>query len=294
MVQTKRNRPELMIGGQAVIEGVMMRTKNYYAVAVRNERGKIIVKRKKFISATAKSKIMGLPLIRGVALLYETLLLGIKVLNYSASVSIDATEKEKKNLDKGIIITLIISLVFAIGIFKLIPLLIAYLFKNMFGGGNITFNVIDGVAKFTLLITYMVLISLIPDVKRLFAYHGAEHKTVACYESGKDLTVKNVMKCRKEHPRCGTSFIIYVLVLSILFYMFIPINTGFWEKLALRIIFLPIIAGISYELIRLAGKYDNLLTRILVSPGMLVQKITTLEPDKKQAEVAIASLKAIL
>jgi uncharacterized protein YqhQ len=293
-----KKKKELMIGGQAVIEGVMMRTREHYAVAVRKEDGSIITNRQVYGSKTAGNKFLGLPFVRGVVVLYETMILGIKALNYSAHAALisekkkHATKNEFKEagLDWEIIITLAISVVFALALFKLLPLLAASLYKRVFGGGNLAFNIIDGVAKFAILIGYLTLISLLPDVKRIFQYHGAEHMAVACYEKKKRLTIKNVMGCAKEHPRCGTSFIIYVLVLSIIFYMLIPLNTGFWEKFGVRILFLPIVAGASYELIRLAGRYNNPIIRALTLPGILVQKITTRAPDEKQVEVAIKSL----
>jgi uncharacterized protein YqhQ len=296
----KKGKKEFMIGGQAVMEGVMMRTKNEYSVAVRSSKGKIVVKREKFNSLTSKNKLLNLPLIRGMIMLYETTVLGIKALNYSvAVVEDDDAPKAKKEEESGwvkagIALTFLISAAFAIGLFKFLPLLSATLFQNQFGGGNFTFNLIDGITKLVVLLGYLMLIGLMPDVKRLFQYHGAEHMAVACYEKGMPLTVQNVRKCKKEHPRCGTSFIIFVLVLSILFYMVIPMNTGFWEKLGLRLLLLPLIAGVSYELIRIAGKYDNWATHVLAYPGVIVQKITTRKPANNQKEVAIKSLTEVL
>ncbi|MBN2142766.1 DUF1385 domain-containing protein [Candidatus Woesearchaeota archaeon] len=292
--ENKDKHPELMIGGQAVIEGVMMRTKDRYAVAVRNQKGKIIVKKDKFHSVTANSKLWGLPFIRGMIMLFETLILGVKSLNFSASIDFENKIPSKKDLEKGLIFTMIVSFVFAIALFKFLPLLVATFATRITGDNNILFNLVDGLTKLAILIAYLLAISLMPDVKRLFQYHGAEHKSVACYEAHKKLTVANVKHHKKEHPRCGTSFIIFVIVLSILFYIFIPMNTGFLGKLGLRVLLLPAIAGISYELIRLAGKYDNMITKTLVFPGLLVQRLTTKEPDGKQIEVAIESLKATI
>ena len=286
-------KTEIMIGGQAVIEGVMMRTRDDFSVAVRSGSKKIVIKKEKFVSATKKHRLLALPLVRGMVMLYETMVLGIKALNFSASV--DMTPKERKEeLGKGFWITMAVSTIFALAIFKFLPLVIASLAQDYLGGSNLLFNAVDGISKFLILIGYLSLISLMPDVRRLFEYHGAEHMAVACYEKGKKLVPANVMKCRKEHSRCGTSFIMFVLVLSIIFYMFIPFSASFWQKLGLRLLFLPIIAGVSYELIRLAGKHDNWLMRAVVSPGILVQKITTRKPDKSQVEVAIKSLEAVL
>ncbi|MBN1792927.1 DUF1385 domain-containing protein [Candidatus Woesearchaeota archaeon] len=288
----KKNREDLMIGGQAVIEGVMMRTKDTYAVAVRNKRRGITVQKQKFHSATHKSSILRLPLLRGMVMLFETMILGIKALNFSASMEFENEIPSKKDLEKGILLTMILSFIFAIALFKFLPLLVASLSTRIIGESNILFNVVDGVTKLAILIAYLLAISFMPDVKRLFQYHGAEHKSVACYEDKKKLTPENVKKYKKEHARCGTSFIMIVIFLSILIYLFIPMATGFWAKLGLRVLLLPVIAGTSYEVIHLSGKHDNWLTRSLVYPGILVQRLTTKEPDKKQIEVAIASLKA--
>jgi uncharacterized protein YqhQ len=306
MVKTKEKaRPELAIGGQAVIEGVLMRTNDKYAIAVRQPNGRIIVKKEKYISRTKKNKFLGLPLVRGVIMLWETLLLGYKALTFSANQALDEEDqnknKVKKNKEKQelgtpeLVITIIISILLALALFKFLPLLIATLFKNKIGGSNIMFNIIDGLAKFTILILYLVAISTMKDVKRLFQYHGAEHKTVHCYEKNKKLTVENVKKDSKAHARCGTTFILVVLFLSIIFYLFIPFNTNFWLKLLIRILFLPVIAGISYEWIKFSGKHtDNFFAKILIGPGLLVQRLTTREPDDKQIEVAIKALKAVI
>jgi uncharacterized protein YqhQ len=317
MVQGKEKskKPELAIGGQAVIEGVLMRTNEKYAVAIRQPNGKILVKKEKYISITKRNKILGLPFVRGVIMLWETMSLGYKALTFSANQMLK--EEEKKELAKDakkipgknagkkskkkdelgtteLVITFIISIIFALALFKFLPLLIATLFKNSIGGSNLLFNIIDGAAKFIILVLYLVAISTMKDVKRLFQYHGAEHKVVHCYEHNKKLTVENVKKNSKAHARCGTTFLLVVLLLSIIFYLFIPFGTSFWLKLLIRILFLPVIAGISYEWIRLTGKYsDKLLARILIAPGLFVQKLTTKEPDDKQIEVAIKALKAV-
>ena len=324
----KDAKPELAIGGQAVIEGVLMRTNEKYAIAVRQPNGRIIVKKEKYVSRTKKNKFLGLPLIRGVIMLWETLTLGYKALTFSANQSLadDSQDKKQekktasakladsenscflKTKDKAkgkdkkqelgtpeLVITLIISILFALALFKFLPLLIATFFKNKVGGSNLLFNIIDGAAKFTILILYLAAISMMKDVKRLFQYHGAEHKSVHCYEENKKLTVENVKKDSKAHARCGTTFMLVVLFLSIIFYLFIPFNTNFWLKLLIRILFLPIIAGISYEWIKFSGKHtDNFFAKILIGPGLLVQNLTTREPDDKQIEVAIKALKAVV
>ncbi|HJX05522.1 MAG TPA: DUF1385 domain-containing protein [Candidatus Nanoarchaeia archaeon] len=300
MAKKKKERnakPELMIGGQAVIEGVLMRTNEKYAIAVRQPNGRIIVKKEKYVSSTKKNKILGLPFIRGIIALWETLNLGYRALSFSANQSLMTGEKAKEKkeeigaLELGI--TLAISIIFALALFKFLPLLIATIFKSKVGGSNFLFNLIDGLSKFLILILYLVAISLMKDVKRLFQYHGAEHKTVHCYEANKELSVANVKKYAKAHPRCGTTFILLIILLSILFYLFIPLETNFWLKMLIRTIFLLPVAAIAYEWIKLTGKHPHsLLSKILAAPGILVQRLTTREPDAKQIEVAIKALKA--
>ncbi|MBU1321121.1 MAG: DUF1385 domain-containing protein [Nanoarchaeota archaeon] len=303
--KNKKSKPELMVGGQAVIEGVLMRTGDDYAIAVRKANGKIIVKKQKHASLTKKNKFFGWPFVRGIIVLYETLVLGYKALTFSANESLEEEKPKKKTSKKKdkkpeigsfeLIFTLVLSIIFALALFKFLPLGIATLLKNKIGGSNILFNVIDGVVKFIVFIAYILIISLLKDVKRVFQYHGAEHKTVYCYENNKKLTVANVKKFSKAHPRCGTTFIMVVLFLSILFYLLIPFNMNFWLKLMVRILFLPIIAGISYEFIKITGKYHHTpIGRILSAPGLLVQGLTTKEPDDKQIEVAIKSLSAVV
>jgi uncharacterized protein YqhQ len=300
-------KPELAIGGQAVIEGVLMRTNEKYAIAVRQPSGKIIVKKEKYISRTKKNKFLGLPFVRGIIMLWETLMLGYKALTFSANESL---REQTKPGDKGkagknkkskealgtaeLVITLIISILFALLLFKFLPLFIANLFKSYIGGSNILFNLIDGIAKLTIFIIYILLLSLMKDVQRLFQYHGAEHKVVHCYEHNHNLTVENVKKDSKAHARCGTTFILVVLLLSILFYLLIPFGVNFWLKLLIRILLLPVIAGIAYEWIKLVDKHpDQWYTKILSAPGLWVQGLTTKEPDDKQIEVAIKALKAV-
>ncbi|MFC1648916.1 DUF1385 domain-containing protein [Nanoarchaeota archaeon] len=279
---------ELHIGGQAVIEGVMMRSRDILSVAVRRPNKKIVVKKIKAVSLT-KKKPWGFPFVRGVIVLGETVYLGLKALSWSASQATDDDEQELSSWE--IAGTIVFSLVLALVLFKLLPLLIASLIPN--AANNILFNLIDGIAKIAILVGYIWAISLMSDVKRLFQYHGAEHMAVNCYEEKKRLTIANVRKYPKEHFRCGTSFILIVLLLSILFYMFIPLSLSFWAKYAWRIALLPVIAGVSYEIIRLAGKSkDSKFIKIISYPGVLLQHITTREPDDEMIEVAIKSLKA--
>lgn len=292
-------KPELMIGGQAVMEGVLMRSNENYAVAVRKNNGKIIVKKENYISITKRNKFLGLPFIRGVVMMGETIYLGYNALTFSANQALPETaKKDGKKQELGtaeLVITLAVSIVFVLALFKFLPLLIATLVKDKLGGSNLLFNIIDGAAKFMIFIIYLLAISLMKDVQRLFQYHGAEHKSVYCYENNKKLTVENVKKYSKAHPRCGTTFILVVVLLSIIFYLFIPFSMNFWLKLLIRIAFLPVITGIAYEWIKLTGKHTHSkFMKILSFPGLLVQGLTTREPDNKQIEVAIKALKAVI
>ncbi|MBT7903792.1 DUF1385 domain-containing protein [Candidatus Woesearchaeota archaeon] len=275
------------VGGQAVIEGVMMKNKNRVAVAVRNPKGKIEVKKLPYKPKWSKPKFAKLPIFRGFLNLVDTMVLGMKALNYSANASLEEDEKLTK---KEIIGTSFFAILFAVGIFIVLPLYITKIFVDK----GFLFNLVDGVFRILIFLIYILLISLMSDVKRVFQYHGAEHKTVNCYEFGKKLTIENVSKCSLAHRRCGTTFIIIVLVISILVFSLI-----LWEntlvKILGRIILIPIIAGVSYELLRLGARYEkNILLNILIVPGLWIQKLTTREPDKKQLAVAIKSLQAVL
>jgi uncharacterized protein YqhQ len=283
-------------GGQAVIEGVMMRSTNHVAIAVRKPNNKISVKKEKLKPLGERCKVLAWPFIRGVFNLAEMLVLGVKALNYSANES--AEEEEEQLSEWHIVLSIVIAFGFAILLFKFVPLLLAQLASDTFPfvkDHYIVFNLIDGLLKILLFVLYVLIISAMKDVNRLFQYHGAEHKAVHCYEAKKKLTIDNVKKYSTLHPRCGTSFILIVLVLSILVYTFIPQSFSFLEKLLLRLALLPVIAGISYEILRLAGKFsDSIIMRIVVWPGMMVERITTREPDRNQIEVAIKALDAVL
>jgi len=290
-----KKKTELMIGGQAVIEGVMMRSKEYYAVAVREPNGNISLKKERYISITQKNKFLGSPFVRGIIALYETLVLGMRTLNYSANKALGETDEKSGLKTPELVVTFIISIALALGLFKFLPLLGATWINKALHGGNLVFNIIDGVIKISVLLIYLWLIGLIKDVRVLFQYHGAEHKAVACYEEGLALTPENAKKHSNCHPRCGTSFILIVLFLSIIFYLFIPLSVGFWAKLGIRILFLPLIAGIAYEWIKFSSKHPKeWYSKVLIAPGLLIQRLTTRNPTKKQLEVAIKALKAVI
>ncbi|HIG96125.1 TPA: DUF1385 domain-containing protein [Candidatus Woesearchaeota archaeon] len=302
--RSEKNPELLSAGGQAVIEGVMIRSKKHLAIAVRKPNGKIAVQKETLSSLLERHSWLNILFLRGIIYLFEMLIVGFRALNYSANEALDdGTEDEggkKEELSTfDLVITFVLALGFAIVLFKFLPLLIAQFIgsKSPFVKEHYwLFNLIDGLVRILIFVIYLKILSFIADIRRLFQYHGAEHQAVHCYEARLPLTVKNVQKFSPEHPRCGTSFILIVLILSVFVYTFIPSTFGFWSKLGLRLLLLPVIAGISYELLKVVGKYHskNRFFRMLVWPGMLTQKITTRKPTNDMVEVAIASLKTVL
>ncbi|MBW2993624.1 DUF1385 domain-containing protein [Candidatus Woesearchaeota archaeon] len=270
------------VGGQAVIEGVMMKTDSKMAIAIRLPNKKIKTKIQKIKKL---KKLWRLPIIRGFMQLILMLIFGIKALNWSADQQME--EHEKIGL-LGIILTLVLSFGFVILFFIIAPF---FLTKLIIAKG-VLFNIIDGILRIAIFIIYLVIISRIGDVKTLYKYHGAEHKTIHCHEAKKALTVKNIKKFSTLHPRCGTAFILIVLIISILVFSLIR---GSWQiRLFSRIILIPVITGISYEILKLSNKFkDSLFTKIITAPGLMLQKLTTKEPTNKQIEVAVKALKAL-
>lgn len=281
------------IGGQAVIEGVMLRKRKTLATAVRNPKGKIIVKKEKFNTNLLKNKFFRAPIIRGIITFFETIVLGMKIISYSSNIALG--EEEEQLSSKEIAISIILALLMGIGVFKFLPYLSATFLSKNLGLGTIIMNLSEAVIKLIIFSGYLALIGLMPDIKRLYQYHGAEHKTVNCYEAGKKMSVANIKKFTKRQPRCGTTFVIMVFLVSILFYVFIPI-THFWLAFTIRIALLPVIAGLTYELIKIISKYydKSKLIQIAFIPGLLFQDITTKEPDNKQIEVALEAFKALV
>lgn len=272
------------IGGQAVIEGVMFKSENLISVSVRTDKGKIVSETKKFNSITKKNKFLALPIIRGTVNLIEMLKVGIWALNYSAEHS----DEEETVSKKESFFTIVFSVVVAMGLFVMLPL---FLTRFFFEQGP-WFNIIDGVFRIVIFISYLLLISLMKDVRRVFQYHGAEHAVINCYEDVKEhkkVTVQKAIKYSTLHPRCGTSFLFLVLFVSIVVFSIVD-TSNLYLKLVYRIILLPLIAGISYEILKYSAKKNsNFLVKILVSPGLLIQKITTKKPDIEQIKVAIDS-----
>lgn len=278
------------VGGQAVIEGVMMRGKTHVAVAVRQPDGEISVDVRPVNSISDRYPILKKPFLRGVVSLVESLVMGMKALAYSAQVSGDEDEK----LDsKEMALTIAVSAGLAILLFIVIPTW-SMRFLTGITQDHMALNLAEGVLRMAIFLAYIAAISSMNDIQRVFQYHGAEHKTIYTYEAGLPLKVENVRPFSTLHPRCGTNFLMIVMLISMFIFTFLG-WPSLLERIASRIILMPVIAGVSYELIRYAGAHtDNPLVRIAITPGLLLQKLTTRQPDDSQIEVAIASLKAVV
>lgn len=291
------------IGGQAVMEGVMMKHGDEYAIAVRKPDKNIEVKIEKYESFADKHPFAKWPIVRGVVNFVESMVVGMKTLTYSASFFEEEEEEPSKMtnwLDKvtggkaeDILmgLTVCFSIIMAIGLFMVLPYLLTGFLSN-FIKSHFIVTVIEGVVRIGIFLLYVVLISQMEDIQRVFMYHGAEHKTINCMENGEDLTPENVKKYSRLHKRCGTSFLLIVMVVSIIFFMFIRLE-NVWLKVIVRILLVPVIAGVSYEFIRLAGRSDNKLVCTLSKPGMMLQKLTTREPDEEMIEVAIKAVEGV-
>lgn len=294
------------IGGQAVLEGIMMRNKDKYSVAVRKPDQTIALKVDEYKGLTSGKKIIGLPFIRGIFNFIDSMVLGIKTLAYSAEFYEEEEEVKESKMDKAVDklfkekaedvimgVTIFISIVIALGLFVVLPSVISDLFKNWFDIISVSvLSIIEGVIRIALFIIYILLISMMRDIKRTFMYHGAEHKCINCIENGMELNVENVMKSSRYHKRCGTSFIFMVMIISIIFFIFIRVGNPVL-KIVVRLLLIPVIAGVSYEFIKLAGRSESKIVNILSKPGMLLQKITTSEPDEDMVEVAIEAVSAV-
>lgn len=299
----KRHNRYSGIGGQAVLEGIMMKNGEQYAIAVRKPDGEIEVEVDTYHSVIHGSKLLKIPFVRGIFNFVDSLILGMKSLNFSSTFYEDEDEKETmmdKALNKAskertekIFTTLvtIFSLVLAIGIFMVLPYFLTSLFQDYIRNASLM-AIIEGVIRIAIFVLYVLAISLMKDIRRVYMYHGAEHKCIDCIEKGRPLTVRNVMRSSKQHRRCGTSFMLFVMFVSIILFFFIRVENPVY-KVLLRIALIPVIAGISYEIIRLAGKSDNILVRIISAPGMMLQRLTTKEPDESMVEVAIAAVEAV-
>ncbi len=299
----KNNKFKTSIGGQAVIEGVMMRGPQRLATSVRKPDGEIVTDIKPVASALQKNKFLKLPIVRGCVSFIESLVTGVRCLMFSAEFFDTEEEQpgkfdlwlEKKFGDKLkdyiIYFSVALSLVLSIGLFIMLPAFIAALFKLESG---MTKTLLEGTIRILLFIAYLALVSQMNDIKRVFMYHGAEHKSIACFEAGMELTPENARGCSRFHPRCGTSFLLIVMVISFFMFLIIPSGTSWLGRVGYRLLLLPVVAGVSYEIIKFAGRHDNLLTRIISAPGLWLQRLTTREPDDSMLEVAITSLKAVM
>lgn len=291
------------IGGQAVLEGIMMKNKDQYAVAVRKPNGEIEIEIEHYMGIMHESKLKNIPFIRGVFQFLDSMILGMRSLNYSASFYEDA-EAEETVTDKALrklfkdkaeqvlsAVVMLFSLALAIGIFMVLPYFITSRFSAYIRSASFM-AVIEGVIRIVIFVLYVLSISFMKDIRRLYMYHGAEHKCINCIEKGRPLTVRNVMRSSKQHRRCGTSFMLFVMLVSVVLFFFIRVENPVYRVL-IRIALIPVIAGISYEIIRLAGRSNNILVRIISAPGLWLQRLTTKEPDESMVEVAIAAVEAV-
>ena len=289
------------IGGQGVLEGVMMRSPQWSGMAVRKQNGSIATWKKENSSATTKNKFLGLPIVRGVVSFVEMLVNGVKTITESAKMYDEAAAEEmepskfekflakktgKDAMDIMMGFAVVIAVVLAVVIFFIVPTAITNLFKGIVQA-PILLNLIDGVIRLMIFMGYLLLVTCTKDIKRLFMYHGAEHKVINCFESEAEMTVENARKQRRLHPRCGTSYLLIVMVISILVFALLGWSDAWYLRFGLRIILLPFIAGLSYEVLKLAAKYENRFVRIVRAPGMALQRLTTREPDDSMLEISL-------
>lgn len=296
------------IGGQAVMEGVMMKNQDKYAVAVRKPDHEIVVEVSEYSGIMKDKKIKNMPIFRGVFNFIDSLVLGMKTLTFSASFFEEEAEvekkeqlseeekkkqeqKEKKQESAMMGGTMALSVVLAVGIFMLLPYYISTFFGKFIPSGWLM-ALLEGVIRLAIFVGYVVAISMMKDIRRVYMYHGAEHKCINCIEHGMELNVENVRKSSRLHKRCGTSFLLIVMLISIVFFMFIRVDSPVL-KVVLRVLLVPVIAGVSYEFIRLAGRSDNAVVNLLSKPGLWLQGLTTREPDDEMIEVGIASVEAV-
>ena len=302
MSKSKNNRSS-GIGGQAVLEGIMMKNKDFYAVAVRKSNGEIEVESEEFHGTLHNHKLQNAPFIRGIFNFVDSLVLGMKTLTFSASFYEEEEEKETKtdkamnklfggNAEKVLMGgTVAFSIVMAVAIFMVLPYFLSTLFSEYIRNTSLL-ALLEGLIRILIFVIYVVAISAMKDIRRVYMYHGAEHKCINCIEKGRPLTVHNVMKSSRQHKRCGTSFMLFVMFVSIILFIFIRVENPAL-RVVVRILLVPVIAGISYEIIRLAGRSDNILVRIISAPGLWLQKLTTKEPDESMVEVAIRAVEAV-
>lgn len=292
---------KINIGGQAILEGVMMRAPRAMAIAVRRPSGEIVVKREQMPPLSERYPIVKLPILRGAVALFTSLILGIKALNFSANEALEEEvdengESKKEELTSWALAgTMAVAFGFGIALFFFLPLYLTKLLVPVIGDHNVVFNLVDGVIRVIIFLIYIWSIARMKDIQRVFQYHGAEHKTIFAFEAGAELTVERVKTFSRLHPRCGTSFLLIVMLVSIAVFSLIPKAWPFVYKALSRVVLLPLIAGISYEFLKWSAKNDqHPLVKLVITPGLALQRLTTREPDDDQIEVAIRSVKEAL
>ena len=295
LVQTVLLAERINVGGQAVIEGVMMRAPRALAIAVRKPSGEITVKREEVVPLSERYPVVKLPVVRGAVALFTSLVAGVKALNFSANEALDEGEQKEEFSSWAMGGTMAVAFGFGILLFFILPLYLTKLLIPIIGTSNIVFNLVDGVIRVVVFLLYIVSISRMQDIQRVFQYHGAEHKSIFAFENGDELTVDNVRRYSRLHPRCGTSFLLIVMLVSIVIFSLIPKLWPFYMKAGSRVLLLPLIAGVSYEILKWSAKNDKSpIVKMLIPPGLGLQKLTTREPDDSQIEVAIRSMQEAL
>lgn len=290
-IAKREEEPSLAFGGQAVIEGVMIRSKKHMVICVRRPNGKILTKMEEIKSISERYRFLKLPLIRGIVALFETLYLGVKGLYFSANVSLE--EEEEKIEPKEMAVTFIIAIVLAIFLFSIIPFFLTTFLTSTTKITGVVFNVVEGVIRLAIFLLYLASVALIHEFRRVLQYHGAEHVAINAYEAGVKLNVKNAKRYSRLHPRCGTSFIIIVLLISILLFSLMP-SKDFATRLSYRVILIPIIGAISYEILKISDKYKkSIIMKALIAPGLGIQWLTTREPDDSMIAVALKAVKEV-
>lgn len=292
---------KINIGGQAVLEGVMMRAPRAMAIAVRRPNGEIVIKREQTPPLSERFPIVKLPLVRGAVALVTSLIIGIKALNFSANEALVEEEQEGEEAKQeelsswALAGTMVVAFGFGIALFFVLPLYLTKLLVPVIGDNNIIFNLVDGLIRVVVFLLYIWSIAKMKDIERVFQYHGAEHKTIYAFEEGAELTLENVKRFSRLHPRCGTSFLLIVMLVSIAVFSLIPKAWPFIWKALSRVVLLPLIAGISYEFLKWSAKHDqHPLVKLVIAPGLALQRLTTREPDDAQLEVAIRSVQEAL
>ena len=289
LTDKSKKEPSLAFGGQAVMEGVMMRSKNHVVICVRQPNDTIVIKHEELHSLSEKYNFLKVPFLRGILALFETLFSGIKAIYFSANAAFG--EDEEVNLSpKEIAVVVGVAICLSVLLFSVTPFILTSLLTSE---GGILFNIAEGIVRLSFLLVYLAFVSMLGDFKRILQYHGAEHASISAYEAGVELNVNNVRKYSRFHSRCGTSFLLIVTVISILFFSLFP-SGDYLTRLSYRIVLIPVISAVSYELLKLSDKYkDSIVIKMLVAPGLLLQRFTTREPDDKMLEVAIKAVKEV-